>query len=350
MRTRAADSLTRQPGSFYATRISAYLDWIRSIVTSSATGSGVVLEEASDLFGAYVPVTDAVVDAASGKDHRARPGRHTILPSSGRASACDHRDGGVRRNDCHLVPAPSIESVRFGCLPVHSRLARLCPRRVMNSKPLFAIVFCAWFALPSLFSATNNDWPEWRGPTRDGIAAPGQNPPVTWSNTEGVLWKAALPGRGHGSPAVVGERVYLATADEAKRSQSVLCLDRNTGKKLWLTDVHAGGADAGKHANSSAASSTIACDGERLFINFLNDGAVQTTALNLDGKILWQQKICDYVTHQGFGSSPAIHESLVLVSADHRGGGVVGALERESGRIVWTQRGQRYRITPPLPY
>ena len=62
-----------------------------------------------------------------------------------------------------------------------------------------------------------------------------------------------------------------------------------------------------------------------------------TTALDLNGKIIWQQKICDYVTHQGFGSSPVLHENLVIVSADHRGGGVIAALNRETGKVVWSQ-------------
>lgn len=181
------------------------------------------------------------------------------------------------------------------------------------------------------------DWPSWRGPTRDGIAASGQNPPVQWSETEGILWKAAIPGRGHGSPTVVGERIYLPTSDRVKLTQSVLCLERNSGKLVWQTEVHSGQADPGKHSNSSAASSTIACDGERLFINFLNGGAVQTTALNLDGKILWQRKLCDFVVHQGFASSPVIHESLVVVSADNRSGGVVAGLDRKTGQVVWSE-------------
>src|SRR5205085_6003580 len=147
---------------------------------------------------------------------------------------------------------------------------------------------------------------------------------------ENILWKTAWPGRGHGSPTVVADRIYLATADPAKGSQSVLSIDRHTGKLVWQTEVHGSGADPGKHSNSSAASSTVACDGERLFINFLNGGAVHTTALDRQGKILWQRRICDYVTHQGFGSSPVLHESLVLVSADHRGGGVIAGLERET--------------------
>ena len=180
------------------------------------------------------------------------------------------------------------------------------------------------------------DWPAWRGPTRDGIAAPGQTPPVHWSETNNVLWKAPIPGRGHGSPTVVGDRVYLATADRTKQTQSVLCFERSGGKLVWQTEVHGGQPDAGKHVNSSAACSTVACDGSRLFINFLNAAAVHTTALDMDGKVLWQRKVCDYVTHQGFGSSPILQDSLVLVSADHRGGGTLAGLDRTTGQIVWS--------------
>jgi len=180
------------------------------------------------------------------------------------------------------------------------------------------------------------DWPEWRGPGRNGIAAPGQVVPVEWSETNNILWKARLPGAGHGSPVVVGDRIYLATAEKAKASQSVLCLDRETGKLVWQSEVHRGEPDAGKQRNSSAASSTIACDGRRLYISFLNQGAVHTSALDLDGKVRWQRKVCDYVTHQGFGSSPVLYESLVLVAADHRGGGVIAGLDRNTGRVVWS--------------
>src|SRR6188472_3808389 len=104
----------------------------------------------------------------------------------------------------------------------------------MNKRTyLAAIAFiCLGFAQPAFPAApginATTDWPGWRGPTRDGIAAPGQNPPTQWSEAENVLWKTPLPGRGHGSPTVVGERIYLATSDRTKQSQSVLCLDRLT--------------------------------------------------------------------------------------------------------------------------
>lgn len=190
-------------------------------------------------------------------------------------------------------------------------------------------------ALP--VAAASADWPGWRGPTRDGIAAPGENPPTQWSETENIVWRAPIPGRGHSSPTVVGNRIYLATADSATETQRVLCLDRASGRLVWDTVVHRGNFDRGGHANTSQASSTVACDGERLYINFLNNKAVHTTALGLDGKILWQQEIGGFVTHQGFASSPVLHESVVLVTADNKGGGTLAGLDRASGKMLWKQ-------------
>ncbi len=207
----------------------------------------------------------------------------------------------------------------------------------MNLK--LTLLLAAWMLIPHQGTASgfDADWPAWRGPTRNGLANPGQNPPIQWTESEGVAWKVALPGRGHGSPTIVGSRIYLPTADPGKGSQSVLCLDRQNGKLIWEKVVHPDHADAGKHANSSAASSSVAWDGERLFISFLNQGAVYTTALDPDGKILWQKKVADYQVHQGFAASPVVHEGLVLVSADSRAGGAVAGLDRATGRIVWSQ-------------
>src|SRR4029077_11319048 len=78
-----------------------------------------------------------------------------------------------------------------------------------------------------------------------------------------------------------------------------------------------------------------ASDGKRVFINFLNAEAIYTTALDRNGKQLWQTKVTDYVLHQGFGSSPAIYRSLVLVSADNKGQGAIAGLDRATGDIVW---------------
>jgi outer membrane protein assembly factor BamB len=193
------------------------------------------------------------------------------------------------------------------------------------------------------------DWPWWRGPTRDGIAQADQQPPLTWSETENVLWKTKVPGRGHASPTIVGNRIFLATADEQQETQTLLCYDRQTGESLWSLNVHSGGFDRRGHQKSSQASATVACDGERVFANFLHDGAIYTTALDLDGRQVWQTKISDFTTHQGFGSSPAIYQSLVIVSADNKAGGVVAALDRRTGEIVWKQeRPEQPNYTSPI--
>ncbi|QDV11553.1 Polyvinylalcohol dehydrogenase precursor [Rosistilla oblonga] len=191
-----------------------------------------------------------------------------------------------------------------------------------------------------------SDWPFWRGPDQNGVASAKQTPPTSWSETENVLWRAEVPGRGHSSPVVIGDRVFITSADHEREVQIVLGLDRATGKQLWETIVHRGGFETrGKKMNLKAtlASSTIASDGSRLFINFLNDNAVWTTALDLDGKQLWQTRLTDYQVHQGYGSSPTIYKNLVISSADNKAGGAIVAMDRTNGEIVWR------RERPELP-
>jgi outer membrane protein assembly factor BamB len=201
----------------------------------------------------------------------------------------------------------------------------------MNMNFLPAILCFAALTTPLLAA----DWPAWRGPTGDGQAAAGQTLPVKWSEGDGVLWKAEVRGRGHGSPIVVGDHVYLATADVETEEQLVLCFDRANGKKLWESVVHRGNLNTKGHKVSSQASSDVVSDGERLFVNFLNNAAIFTTALDFSGKQLWQRRVCDFQVHQGFGSSPVVYQNIVLVSADHRGGGKMTGLNKLNGEIVW---------------
>ncbi len=179
------------------------------------------------------------------------------------------------------------------------------------------------------------DWPWWRGPSRNGIAHPAQKPPVKWSKDENILWKTAIPGRGHGSAIVMGDKLFIATADLEAQEQAVFCLDRATGKVKWKSIVYKGGLIKEGNQKATLASSTPATDGQRVFVNFLNNRAVHTTALDMEGKQLWQTKITDYTIHQGYGTSPTIYQSLLLVSADNKGGGAFAGLDRTTGDIVW---------------
>jgi hypothetical protein len=182
------------------------------------------------------------------------------------------------------------------------------------------------------------DWPWWRGPTHNGIAAEGEKPPVEWSAKKNIVWRALVPGRGHGSPIVVGDQVLLATADHQHDLHAVYCYDRKTGNVAWKTVVHEGGVYRGGNKKASQASTTMACDGERLYVSLLNKGAIHTTALDRSGKKLWQTKITKYIVHQGYGASPLIYKSLLIVSADNKGSGVVVALDRKNGEQVWRNK------------
>ncbi|QDU80989.1 outer membrane biogenesis protein BamB [Polystyrenella longa] len=184
-----------------------------------------------------------------------------------------------------------------------------------------------------------NDWPWWRGPQWTGIAPADQAPPQKWDLETNVVWKTAVPGRGHGSPTIVGDQVFLASADEEAEIQYVLCYNRKTGEEEWRREIHRGGFTASGerqgNSKSTKASASVACDGERLFVTLFNSDAIHLTALTRTGEILWQKKVSDYVIHQGYGASPTIYGPLVIAVADNRGGGAIVGFNRETGERVW---------------
>ena len=179
------------------------------------------------------------------------------------------------------------------------------------------------------------DWPWWRGQNRNGIADPDQDPPLTWSETENVLWKTPIPGRGHGAVSIVGDKIFINAADPEPQEQSLICLHRTSGNIQWRCVVHKGGFSEKGNRKASLASSTPACDGSQAYVTLLNAGAIYTSSISLDGRLLWQTKISDYVVHQGYGASPTVYENLLIVGADNKGGGAVAGLDRKTGQIVW---------------
>jgi outer membrane protein assembly factor BamB len=186
-------------------------------------------------------------------------------------------------------------------------------------------------------ASAGENWPGWRGPTHDG-KVPGENPPLKWDESTAVLWKTAVPGRGHSSPTVFGERVFLATGDDEQQSQTVLAFDRQSGKLLWEKTLFSGfEKDKRLHKRNTLATCSIACDGERVLALFMNDAAVHLTALSLEGELLWQKKVGDFKSHWGYSASPILYQDLVLVAADHANGGYVTALDLKTGDEVWKQ-------------
>lgn len=180
------------------------------------------------------------------------------------------------------------------------------------------------------------DWPWWRGTAGNNVA-PCETAPILWSDSQNVVWRADVPGRGHGSPAVVGSQIFLCTTDESQQQQIVLAFDRSTGQQQWKTVVHTGGlpGSGGMHPKSTHANCTVACDGHAIYVAFLNGENVISSSLTLDGKIRWQTPLGFFVPKFGYAPSPCLFESLAIYSGDNRGGGFLAAVHRETGQIVW---------------
>jgi outer membrane protein assembly factor BamB len=188
-----------------------------------------------------------------------------------------------------------------------------------------------------------DDWPWWQGPHHDNIAAPGQAPPLRWGPHENVIWKAEVPGRGHSSPCIWGDRIFLTTADDAAQVQSMLCYDRATGRRRWQTEVHRGGFVA-QHRKGSHASATPACDGQRVFVPLVIQDAIWLSALDFDGKIVWQKRLGNFQSMHGFAASPLLYGSLVIVAADNLKDSFLIALHRRTGEIVWRTDRPSYKL------
>lgn len=181
-----------------------------------------------------------------------------------------------------------------------------------------------------------NDWPQWRGPTESGVG-PNADVPVKWDAKTNIVWQAEVPGRGHGSPIVVGELVAVATAVRDSQQQLVVALDRATGDERWRKVVLEGNfpEDREIHNKATNANSTLASDGDSLFCVFFNNGKIVVTALDLKGERLWQKEVGDFRSKFGYAPSPVIFRSTVIVAADNWGGGYIVALDRKTGEVAW---------------
>lgn len=182
--------------------------------------------------------------------------------------------------------------------------------------------------------ATASDWCLWRGPNGNGVANPDAVPPQNWGEEENVKWKAIVPGRGHSSPVVCGDMVVLTTATDD--AQFVFAYDRETGAIRWKERIHEGGLPEKLHKKNTAASSTVASNGELFYALFHNRGRLMLTALDRNGKTVWQKNTGDFSCDYGFGyaASPTLHEDLVIVSSDSKDGYLAG-FRQSDGSEVW---------------
>ena len=175
------------------------------------------------------------------------------------------------------------------------------------------------------------NWPRWRGPSGQGLAA-GSGYPDTWSSTQNVLWKTPVPGSGNSSPIVWGDRVFLTTAYENGRRVSVLAYRRSDGQLLWETAAPEGRTDRGAHYKNGHASATPSTDGERIYVSF---GARGLFALDFDGKILWERDLGPIAAYHGAAGSPLLYKDRIILYQDQYRDSFIAAFDTRTGQEIW---------------
>lgn len=198
----------------------------------------------------------------------------------------------------------------------------------------------------------SSDWRMWRGPLSNGTAAGGPEPPIHWSDTQNILWKTPIPGRGHSSPILFGNQIFLTTADDRAQVQAVLALNRQNGELLWKTPVSQGGFPQRIHPHNTHASPTVAVDGQRVFVSFYHHDAIHLSALSLDGKVIWQRLVSSFKPQRyqyGYAPSPTLYEDLVIVVGDFDGPSFLAAFDRQTGQPRWkTERPSMVSYSSPI--
>ena len=173
-------------------------------------------------------------------------------------------------------------------------------------------------------------WPRWRGPSGQGhVADTGY--PDHWSDTENVIWRTRLSGRGNSSPIVWDDQIFLTTAQEGGRRLVVMSFSRDDGRLLWETEAP-GTFVEHVHQKNTQASGTPTTDGERLFMSFGSRGLL---ALDLDGAILWHRDVGRIANYHGSAGSPLLYDDKVIIYQDQRGGSFVAAFDAATGDPVW---------------
>ncbi|MGD9646035.1 MAG: PQQ-binding-like beta-propeller repeat protein [Pirellulales bacterium] len=184
-------------------------------------------------------------------------------------------------------------------------------------------------------SASAEEWPGWRGPRGDGTSLE-TGLPTEWDGGTGnqVAWKVEVPGRGHSSPIVWGDRIFVASALEDRQERVLCAFDRRSGQLLWQQTVLKAPLE-GKHVLNSYASSTPATDGQRIYVAFLDRDQMAVAAYDLAGQQAWLVRPGAFSSKHGFCSCPVVFEETVIVNGDHDGDSYLVALDRRTGDTIW---------------
>ena len=218
---------------------------------------------------------------------------------------------------------------------------------------LMLCFFIANFSFNPMLKNVPDDqknWAQWRGPWATGIAYNG-NPPLEWSEEKNINWKIETPGKGHATPIVWGNQMFLSSAipvgtevdnnDQRQNADklhkfSLISVDKNTGKILWRRDLKEDYPAAGTHDIGSWASNSPVTDGTSIYAYFGSRGLY---CLDMQGNLKWERNLGEMEKLRSFGegSSPVLYKNKLIILRDHEGQSTISVLDKNSGRDIWKQ-------------
>lgn len=214
---------------------------------------------------------------------------------------------------------------------------------------LLLLVACGILAADSLNAA---NWARFRGPNGTGVAD-DKDIPIQFTDKD-FVWKAAIPGIGHGSPVVWGNKLFLQSSTPDGKNRMMICVDTTNGNILWNRQIP--GASAKTNGRNNLASSTAATDGERVYGYFWDGKNIAIHAFDYSGNPVWQYDLGPWAGNHGAGASPMVHDGLVYILNDQ--GSEFGdpgaksevvAIDAKTGKEAWKVKRKAFRACYTTP-
>jgi outer membrane protein assembly factor BamB len=191
------------------------------------------------------------------------------------------------------------------------------------------------------------EWNRFRGPDGLGISA-ATTIPVKWTEKD-YNWKVALPGVGHSSPVLWGQKIFLTAGDPKTARRTVLCLSAADGRTLWQRDYES--MAYSQSADNSFATATPAVDADGVYVTWTAPKEVTLLGLDHNGGEKWRRNLGPFVGEHGSGTSPIVYDDMVVLSNDQDGKSFLVAVDRKTGQTRWQveRRSVTFGVAYPTP-
>jgi outer membrane protein assembly factor BamB len=210
---------------------------------------------------------------------------------------------------------------------------------------MLRIGMCAIFFFSITCSLMSQEWSRFRGPNGSGVGT-GSEIPTKWSEDD-YVWNVEVPGIGHSSPVLWGDKIFITSALEKGEKRLILAYDANSGKQLWKVSYDS--STHKKHAKNSFASSSPCVDEDRVYISWATPKAISVLALSHDGKELWKKEYGEYKSGHGFGISPVVYQDVLLLGNDQDGKSSLLGINKTNGELIWETSRKSKRTTYSTP-